>query len=56
MYIYKDSDNKDPENNNIWMDIFYEKTDTQRCVPFNSCHPKQCKRIYPLHLLEEFVP
>ena len=44
MYIYKDHDNKDPENNNIWMDIFYEKTDTRGCVPFNSCHPKQCKK------------
>ena len=35
--------NKDPETNNIWMDIFYKKTDTRRCVPFNSCHPKQYK-------------
>ena len=38
---------KDPENNNIWMDIFYKKTDTRRCVPFNSCHCKQCKRNIP---------
>ena len=35
--------NKDPETNNIWMDIFYKKADARRCVPFNSCHPKQCK-------------
>ena len=42
--------NKDPENNNIWMDIFYKKTDTRRCVPFNSCHPKQCKKNIPFTL------
>ena len=32
--------NKDPDNNNIWMDIFYKKTNTRRGVPFNSCHFK----------------
>ena len=42
--------NKDPENNNIWMDIFYKKTDTRRCVPFNSCHSKQCKKNIPFIL------
>ena len=42
--------NKDPETNNIWMDIFYDKTDTWRCVPFNSCHPKQCKNNIPFTL------
>ena len=41
---------KDPETNNIWMAIFYKKTDTQRCVPFNSCHPKQCKNNIPFTL------
>ena len=35
--------NKDPETNNIWMDIFCNETNTPICVPFNSCHPKQCK-------------
>ena len=35
--------NKDLETNNIWMDIFYKRTDTRRCVPFNFWHPKQCK-------------
>ena len=35
--------NKDLETNNIWMDIFYKKADTRRCVPFNSCYLKQCK-------------
>ena len=29
------------------MDISYKKTDTRRCVPFNSCHPKQCKKNIP---------
>ena len=48
--------NKDLENNNIWMDMFYKKTDTRRCIAFNSCHPKQCKKIHILHLLEEFAP
>ena len=32
------------------MDIFYEKTDTRRCVLFNSCHPKQCKKNIPFTL------
>ena len=32
--------NKDPENNNIQIDIFYKKTNTRRGVPFNSCHFK----------------
>ena len=32
------------------MDIFYKKTDTRRCVPFNSCHPKQCKKNIPFTL------
>ena len=42
--------NKNPENNNIWIDTFYEKTDTPRCVPSNSCHPKQCKKNIPFTL------
>ena len=32
------------------MDIFYKKTDTRRCVPFNSCHSKQCKKNIPFIL------
>ena len=32
------------------MDIFYKKTDTQRCIPFNSCHPKQWKNNIPFTL------
>ena len=34
----------------ILMDIFYEETDGRRCVPFNSCHPKQCKNGIPFSL------
>ena len=32
------------------MDIFYKKTDTRRCVPFNSCHSKQYKKNIPFIL------
>ena len=35
--------NKDIDTNNIWMDMFYEKADTRRCVPFSSCDSKQWK-------------
>ena len=42
--------NKDPETINILMDIFYKKTDTQRCLPFNSCHPKHYKNNIPFTL------
>ena len=35
--------NKDSETNTNWMDIFYKKTDTGRCVSLSSCHPKPCK-------------
>ena len=38
--------NKNPEINNIWMDIFIKKN-TQRCVPFNCCHPNQYKNNMP---------
>ena len=30
-------------NNKIWMDIYYKPTDTHRCLPFSSNHPKHCK-------------
>ena len=42
--------NKDAETSNIWMDIFYKKTNTRRCVAFNSCHPKQSKNNIPFTL------
>ena len=32
------------------MDIFYKKTEIRRCVPFNSCQPKQCKNNIPFGL------
>ena len=41
---------KDPENNNIWMNIFYKRTDTRRYVPFSSCHQKQYKKNIPFTL------
>ena len=34
---------KDPETNKVWMDIYYEKTDTQGCVPFKSCRQNHFK-------------
>ena len=42
--------NKDPDNNHIWMNIFYKKTDTPRRALFNCCHPKQCKKNIPFTL------
>ena len=42
--------NKDTKTNNIWMDIFFKKTDTQRYVPFNSSHSKRCKNNIPFTL------
>ena len=30
-------------NNKIWMDIYYKPTNTPRCLPFSSNHPKHCK-------------
>ena len=32
------------------MEIVYKKTDSQRCVPFNSCHPRQWKNKLPFTL------
>ena len=42
--------NKDPDNNHIWMNIFYKKADTPRRALFNCCHPKQCKKNIPFTL------
>ena len=47
---------KDPENNNIWMDIFCKKTDTQSVFHLTLAIPNNAKRMYLSHLLEEFVP
>ena len=38
------------EDNKIWMNIYYKETDTRRCVPFNSCHPKHCLKNIPFTL------
>ena len=32
-------------NNDItWMNIYHKPTDTHRCLPFSSNHPKHCKK------------
>ena len=31
-------------NDKIWKDIYYKPTDTHRCLPFSSNHPKHCKK------------
>ena len=36
--------------NGIWMDLYHKPTDTQRCLPFTSSHPNQCKRTIPICL------
>ena len=37
-------------NDKIWMDIYYKPTDTHRCLPFSSNHPKHCKKNIPFTL------
>ena len=37
-------------NDKIWMDIYYKPTDTHRCFPFSSNHPKHCKKNIPFTL------
>ena len=37
-------------NDKIWMDIYYKPTDTCRCLPFSSNHPKHCKKNIPFTL------
>ena len=37
-------------NDKIWMDIYYKPTDTYRCLPFSSNHPKHCKKYIPFTL------
>ena len=34
-------------DNQIWMDIYHKTTDTRRCLPFYSCHPKHVKHNIP---------
>ena len=28
----------------IWMDLYHKTADTQKCLPFTSCHANHCKR------------
>ena len=37
-------------NDKIWMDIYYKPTDTHKCFPFSSNHPKHCKKNIPFTL------
>ena len=37
-------------NDKISMDVHYKPTDTYRCVPFSSNHPKHCKKNIPFTL------
>ena len=37
-------------NDKIWMDIYYKPTNTHRCLPFSSNHPKHCKKNIPFTL------
>ena len=34
------------------MDFYHKPTDTQRCLPFTSSHPKHCKRNIPFCLAQ----
>ena len=45
--------NKDPETNSIWMDIFYQKTGTPRCVPFNSCQTQTMQKRITFALVRQ---
>ena len=36
--------------NGIWRDLYHKPTDTQRCLPFTSSHPKHCKQNSPFCL------
>ena len=48
--------NKDPENNNIWIDIFCKKLILGNVFDLTLAIPNNAKKIYLLHFLEEFVP
>ena len=38
------------KENSIWMDLYHKPIDTQRCLPFTSSHPNNCKRNIPFCL------
>ena len=48
--------NKDPETNNIWMDMFYKKLIPGDVFHLTVSTLNNAKAIYLLHLLEELVP
>ena len=35
------------DNTGIWMDLYHKPTDTQRCLPFSTSHPKECLKNIP---------
>ena len=41
--------------NGIWMDLYNQPTDTQRCLSFTSSHPSHCKHNIPFFQREEFI-
>ena len=38
--------------NGIWMDLYHQPTNTQRCLPFTSSHPNHCKPNIPFCLVQ----
>ena len=34
-------------NSGIWMDLYHKPTDTQRCLPYSTSHPKHCLKNIP---------
>ena len=35
------------DNSGIWMDMYHKPTDTQRCLPYSTSHPKHCLKNIP---------
>ena len=35
------------DNSGIWMDLYHKLTDTQRCLPYSTSHPKHCLKNIP---------
>ena len=36
------------DNSGIWMDMYHKPTDTQRCLPYSTIHPKHCLKKYSI--------
>ena len=47
---------KNPETNNIWMDIFYKKLILEDVLHLNLTKTNSAKTIDLLHFLDEFEP